>query len=258
MKYASLASGSRGNCHALNDGGLTLLVDAGISFLQIRKRLQSLDWQLDQVRGIAITHEHSDHTSAIPMILKKTDWAILTTADTKVAIEAGGNEIPRQRWVPLHSGRCVNWEGWAINPFSVSHDAVDPVAFRIEVSGYRCAVVTDLGYASTLVVDYCKDLDLLVMESNHDIEMLREGPYDPWLKNRILSRTGHLSNDACAELLKVVISPKLTHVVLAHLSQQNNEPAHARLASQVVLSQSGSDARLYVAKQEEPLEICLS
>ncbi|MCL1908437.1 MAG: MBL fold metallo-hydrolase [Holophagaceae bacterium] len=258
MHYASLASGSKGNCHALSHEGRTLLIDVGISFLQIRMRLQALNWRLDQVRGIAITHEHSDHIRAIPMILKRTDWAILATPGTIGVAESGGIKIPEGRMVPLRAGNSTNWDGWTIKPFSVSHDAIDPIAYRIEVPDCNLAVITDLGYVSALVVDYCKGLDILVIESNHDIEMLREGPYDPWLKARIFGRTGHLSNDACAELLKKAVSPKLKHIVLAHLSEQNNEPVLARLASQSALSQNGSDASLHVATQKTPLEICLA
>jgi phosphoribosyl 1,2-cyclic phosphodiesterase len=256
MLYASLASGSKGNCHAINDGGRILLIDVGISFLQIRTRLQALNWCLDQVKGVAITHEHSDHIHAVPMILKKTDWQILATTDTLRTIEAIKNiEIPKSRWVPLSRGQGTNWEGWGIHPFSIPHDAEDPVAYRIEAAGLSMSIMTDLGQPTNLAVDYGRDLDLLVLESNHDIEMLREGPYDPILKKRILSRNGHLSNDACAELLSKIISPQLKHVVLAHLSEQNNDPALARLASESVISQTGIAASLHVASQNNPLEL---
>ena len=115
------------------------------------------------------------------------------------------------------------------------------------------AVMTDLGYPTTLAVDYGKDLDFLVMESNHDIGMLREGSYPPLLKARILSRVGHLSNDACAELLSNIVSPTLKHIVLAHLSEQNNDPALARLASTSAVSQIGKGTSLHVASQSEVL-----
>jgi len=256
MLYASLASGSRGNCHAICDGERILLVDAGISLRQIRTRLQNSNWQLDQVQGVAITHEHSDHVSAVQVILNRTDWSILATPDTLKAIEITKNiEIPKSRWVPLSAGHATDWEGWRIHPFAIPHDVIDPVAYRIEAAGINLAIITDLGYPTTLTVDYGKDLDFLALESNHDIEMLREGPYPPHLKARILSRVGHLSNDACAELLNHVVSPKLKHVVLAHLSEQNNDPAYARLASARVIDRTGSATSLHVASQNETLEI---
>ena len=155
----------------------------------------------------------------------------------------------------MSAGRATNWEGWRIHPFAVPHDAIDPVAYRIEAAGIKMAVMTDLGYPTTLAVDYGQDLDFLVLESNHDIGMLREGPYPPYLKARILSRVGHLSNDACAGLLSNIITPALKHVVLAHLSEQNNDPALARLASTSAVSQIGKGTSLHVASQGETLEI---
>lgn len=254
MRYASLASGSKGNCHAFSDGERTLLIDVGISFLQIRTRLEALGWELAQVKAVAITHEHSDHIAAIPVLLRRSDWVFMATQDTLSAIERIHNlEIPPSRWIPLRSGRNLDWDGWRLCPFSTPHDAVDSVAYRLEVNGFAGAVVTDLGHPTALVADHCQDLDLLVLESNHDIQMLREGSYPPPLKARILSRVGHLSNETSAELLGRCVSPRLRQVVLAHLSEQNNEPELARFAAGEVLR--GSETALYVAAQKEPLDL---
>ena len=258
MRYASLASSSSGNCHAISDGERALLIDAGISFKQIRLRLEGLGWSLGQVRGVAVTHEHDDHIKALPMILKHTDWEILATPDTMGAIEAKkGWEVPSSRWTQIEAGRAVHWNDWEVHPFSVPHDGKDTVAFKIEARGKKMAVVTDLGYVTKLAMEYCKDLDFLAIESNHDVDMLREGPYDPWLKSRILGKQGHLSNDACAALLAKIISPDLKNVVLAHLSENNNDPALAKLASITVIDQSGMGAALHVASPNEPFEIIL-
>ena len=254
MRYASLASGSKGNCHALTDGNQTLLVDAGISFLQIRTRLETLGWELTQVKAVAFTHEHSDHIAALPVLLKRTNWAVLATEATLEAIcRIQGVEVPLARWIPLRAGYATLWEGWRILPFSTPHDAADPVAYRVEGGGRAVGVVTDLGHPTALVADHCQDLDLLALEANHDIQMLREGSYPPTLKARILSRIGHLSNEATAELLARVGSPRLQAVVLAHLSEQNNDPALARFAAEAALR--GSDIALHVATQREPLEV---
>jgi len=143
MRYASLASGSRGNCHAISDGERILLIDAGISLLQIKKRLELLGWRPEQVRGLAVTHEHSDHIDAVPVILRRTDWTILATPGTLDAIEVTkGIEVPRSRWVRLDAGRAMDWDGWLLRPFALPHDAMDPVAYRIEAGGARLAVVT--------------------------------------------------------------------------------------------------------------------
>jgi phosphoribosyl 1,2-cyclic phosphodiesterase len=254
MRYASLASGSKGNCHAFSDGERTLLIDAGISFLQIRTRLEALGWDLGQVQAVALTHEHSDHIAAIPVLLRRTNWAFMATAETRSAIERiHGLEIPPSRWIPLRAGHALEWEGWRLLPFATPHDAVDSVAYRLEAAGLVAAVVTDLGHPTALVTDHCLDLDLLVMESNHDIQMLRDGSYPPPLKARILSRVGHLSNEASADLLGRCLSPRLRTVVLAHLSEQNNHPDLARFAAEEVLR--GSGTQLYVARQKDPLEL---
>jgi phosphoribosyl 1,2-cyclic phosphodiesterase len=252
MRYASLASGSKGNCHAFSQGPETLLVDAGISLKQIRLRLAEVGWDPGQVRGVAITHEHSDHIAAIPVLLRKTDWDFLATPDTLARVQAiHGIEIPRSRWIPLRSGRAETWNGLTVLPFTTPHDAVDSVAYRIEAGDFRAAVVTDLGQPTALVEDHCRGLDLLVLEANHDVEMLREGAYPPVLKARILSRVGHLSNEAMGELLGRVLSGRLRTVVLAHLSEQNNDPELARFTAEGFLR--GTATALHVASQTAPL-----
>ncbi|WP_005035812.1 MBL fold metallo-hydrolase [Holophaga foetida] len=256
MRYASLASGSKGNCHAFSDGESTLLVDVGISFLQIRRRLEALDWDLEQVRAVAITHEHSDHIAAIPVLLKRTDWKFMATEETMAAILSIQDvDIPASRWIPLRAGHALDWEGWRVLPFAIPHDAADPVGYRLELGGHSAAVVTDLGHPTALVLDHCSGLDHLTLESNHDVQMLREGSYPPPLKARILSRVGHLSNEAAAGLLDRVWSPRLASVVLAHLSEQNNEPELARFAATEVLRHRAT--RLVVATQGTPLPLSL-
>jgi phosphoribosyl 1,2-cyclic phosphodiesterase len=254
MHYAALASGSKGNCHALTDGQRTLLIDAGISLRQIRQRLDALGFDCDGIQALALTHEHSDHIGALGVILRRTDWAILATRDTRRAAEKAQDVlIPADRWIELEAGRSLDWEGWRVLPFTLPHDAADPVAFRIETAGSACAVVTDLGQPTALVADHLQGLDLLVLEANHDVDMLREGDYPPQLKARILSRVGHLSNAAMADLLARVCSPRLRHLVLAHLSESNNHPDLARFAAEEVLQ--GTSVTLHVAHQQEPLAL---
>jgi phosphoribosyl 1,2-cyclic phosphodiesterase len=153
----------------------------------------------------------------------------------------------------LQAGHALSWEGWRVLPFALPHDAADPVAYRVEVSGFQTAIVTDLGHPTALVADHTQDLDLLVLEANHDVDMLREGEYPPQLKARILSRVGHLSNAAMAELLVKVASPRLKHLVLAHLSESNNHPDLARFAAEEVLR--GSGISLHLAHQRDPLAL---
>jgi phosphoribosyl 1,2-cyclic phosphodiesterase len=254
MHYAALASGSKGNCHAFSDGERTLLVDAGISLRQIRQRFEILGPHGGEVQALALTHEHSDHIGALGVILRRTDWAILATSETRRAAEkAQGIPIPAQRWIELEAGHPLDWNGWRILPFALPHDAADPVAYRIEAGSSACAVVTDLGHPTALVADHLQDLDLMVLEANHDVDMLREGTYPPQLKARILSRVGHLSNASMAELLAKVLSPRLKQCVLAHLSEANNHPDLARFAAEEVLR--GSAVALHLAHQRIPLAL---
>src|SRR5512133_324840 len=254
MHYAARASGSKGNCHALSGGGRTLLIDAGISLLQIRRRLEVLGLEPGSVRALALTHEHSDHIGAVGVVLRRTDRAILATAATRSAVQPIQRiEIPAARWIEVGAGRPTDWEGWRVLPFALPHDAEDPVAYRVEAHGQACAVVTDLGQPTALVADHLQDLDLLVLEANHDVDMLREGDYPPQLKARILSRVGHLSNAAMAELLARACTARLKDVVLAHLSESNNDPGLARFAAEEILR--GTAVALHVAHQREPLAI---
>ncbi|MBS1767321.1 MAG: MBL fold metallo-hydrolase [Acidobacteria bacterium] len=256
MRYAALASGSKGNCHALSDGARTLLVDAGISLSRIRARLDACGISPASVGAVALTHEHSDHRSAVGVLVRNTDWAFLATKETRLAVEACvGERIPPSRWIELRAGHACDWEGWRVLPFSLPHDAVDPVAFRVEMDGFAAAVVTDLGHGTALVADHCANLDLLALEANHDLDMLRTGPYPDSLKARILSRVGHLSNGAMAELLAKVMSPRLRALVLAHLSEQNNHPDLARLAALEALSRAAT--ALHLATQDDPLAVPL-
>ena len=256
MHYSALSSGSKGNCHALSDGERTLLIDAGISLRQIRERLEAVGGDFGTIQALALTHEHSDHVSALGVILRRTSWAILATADTRRAVEQGQHlELPAERWLEVAAGHALDWEGWRVLPFAIPHDAVDPVAYRVETGGLACAVVTDLGHPTALVADHLRDLDLLALEANHDVDMLREGDYPPHLKARILSRVGHLSNASMAELLARVSSPRLRLLILAHLSESNNHPDLARFAAEEVLL--GTSVALHVAHQRTPLALAL-
>lgn len=255
MHYAALASGSKGNCHAFSDGERTLLVDAGLSLKQIRLRMVAVGLDPDSLAAVALTHEHSDHLAGLPVLLRKTSVAFIATQATKAAAEAVLHiDIPANRWIPAQPGRSLDWAGWRLRPFAVPHDASDPVAWRIEAQGRALALVTDLGHPTALVADHCGDLDLLALEANHDVEMLREGPYPPALKARILSRVGHLSNLACAELLQRVAAPRLQHVVLAHLSETNNHPDLAAAAARLALPKGFP---LHLAHQTHPMRVNL-
>ncbi|HJV21215.1 MAG TPA: MBL fold metallo-hydrolase, partial [Holophagaceae bacterium] len=145
MRYLSLASGSKGNCHAFSDGGRTVLIDAGLNLKQLRLRCEATGLDYASIGAVALTHEHSDHIGAVGVMLRRTDWAFAMTPATKRAVEAiHGIEIPDARWLRAEAGHALDWDGWELRPFSLPHDAEDPVAWRVEANGYAMAVVTDL------------------------------------------------------------------------------------------------------------------
>ena len=254
MNYLALASGSRGNCHAFSDGQRILLVDAGIPLKQIRTRLAAAGWDPSQIAAVVLSHEHSDHISAIPILLRNTNWLFIATKATLTAVNSIYDiEIPPSRIVSMHHRRTTNWEGTMITPFAIPHDAVDPVALRIELDGFHAAIVTDLGHQTRLVTEYCSNLDLLVIEANHDTNMLTYGNYPPTLKARILSKIGHLSNENMGTLLASVLSSRLTTVVLAHLSVRNNDPVLAITLAKEVLKNTATT--LHLAQQHKVLSV---
>lgn len=252
MDYASLASGSKGNCHAIHHNGLVVLIDAGLSLRQIERRMNAIGWDARGVQGVAITHEHNDHVSALPVLVRNTNWKFLLTAPTKKAVEAKLHVvIPDTRWIPIQSGAPVLFGPWTLKPFSLPHDAVDPVAFRVECEGRSLAVITDLGHISDLVRQSCGGVETLIIESNYDEQMLIEGEYPPDLKARILSRVGHLSNADTADLLRTMDSSQLHRVVLAHLSEENNHSDLARSSAMMALEHTR--AKLFIADQHQPI-----
>ena len=252
MKYAALASGSSGNCHALSDGKQTILIDAGISLKQIKLRLIQIGWEPSQIGLVILSHEHTDHVAAVPVLLRNTNWIFMATKETIAAISLMYRiDIPSNRMVILHAGYITNWNDVQILPFSIPHDAINPVAFRIDMSGTSTAIVTDLGHQTDKIKEHCLDLDLLVVEANHDIQMLRNGSYPARLKARILSQIGHLSNESMSKLLNSVLSARLKNVVLAHLSKANNDPILAKFAATEALRTTAT--ALHIAQQHEPL-----
>lgn len=216
MEFAVLASGSKANCTYLKVGDLSLLLDCGLSAKQTVMRLEALDVDPAQINAILVSHEHSDHIKGISVFSRR------------FKIPVYGNPATAGYFDNVHStqcfetGRAFTLLGVKITPFSIVHDAADPVGFRIEGEGSSFAQATDIGRSTTLLESNLKGCNAIVLEANHDPAMLQECHY-PWeLKQRISSSHGHLSNQASALLLRNVLSPALRHVVLAHLSENSN------------------------------------
>lgn len=245
-----LASGSRGNSIHISNGASSILVDAGLSGVELERRMKSRNIDPRELGAILVTHEHGDHVQSVGVLSRRFDLPVYINRKTsKAACGLGVIEDLRH----FECGASFQHEDLTIHPFSISHDAEDPAGFTIGVGDLKVGIATDLGVATSMVKVHLDRCALLVLEANHDPDMLINGPY-PWpLKQRIKSRTGHLSNEDSGKLLKEILHDRLHHVVLAHLSEQNNTPEKA--LSVVGGALAGHAARLAVGVQDKATEI---
>jgi phosphoribosyl 1,2-cyclic phosphodiesterase len=222
-----LGSGSLGNCAYLETDQTRLLIDAGLSGRQIRQRLAGIGRAPETLDGILITHEHSDHISGLVGLAAKLQLPIYCNRLTKEAIEAQLNIQINARI--FSTGASFEIGDVSVDTFTVPHDAYDPVGFLVRTQAGNIGFLTDLGHATKLVVERVRAANVLLLEANHDLKMLQADPRRPWsLKQRILSRHGHLSNDGAAEVVEQVLSSQLRRLYLGHLSRDCNRPELAR------------------------------
>ena len=255
-----LASGSKGNCTLISSSGTRLLVDAGLSCRELLRRLVLCGESTSDIDAILITHEHSDHVGGLNVLAKRLKIPVYMTEAThdayhKFARDSAGNRIRLERLELFHPGHVFNIGDVSVTPFTIPHDAVDPVGFTFRSEGVKVGVCTDLGYMPASVRHHIQGCQVLMIESNHDLEMLRGGPY-PWaVKQRVMSRVGHLSNDALADFLTTDYDGGAEYVILAHLSEQNNHPEIARMTAERALGEQRNFVRnqLMLAAQHEPL-----
>lgn len=256
-----LASGSRANSAVVCSSKSHILVDAGLSCREISKRMKSLGLDPHCLSAILITHEHADHIAGLRVLAKKYNVPVFMTAAThrawaKALRDENGEAPEIAKLEVFASGHHFQVGDIEITPFTIPHDAVDPVGFTFRVDGIKVAVATDLGYLPVSVIDHLRGCEVLVIESNHDLEMLRGGPY-PWsVKQRVMSRVGHLSNEALADFFSRDYDGRAAYVVLAHLSEQNNHPEVARRAAEHALGTRRTllHNRVLLASQDQPLE----
>jgi phosphoribosyl 1,2-cyclic phosphodiesterase len=261
VSVSVLASGSRGNCAVVASSTTRLLVDAGLSCRETVRRVRSLGERAEQISAILITHEHSDHVAGLERLAAKLSVPVFMTAATHHAWnrnmrDAAGKSPELKKLEHFAAGRSFQVGDIAVTPFTIPHDAADPVGFAFRAEGVKVGFATDLGYMPVSVRDHLRGCDVLVMESNHDVELLRSGPY-PWsVKQRVMSRVGHLSNESLAEFFTTDYDGCASYVVLAHLSEQNNHPEIARRAAEHALQgrQGLWRNRVMLASQSETLE----
>ena len=252
MHFTILGSGSGGNCAYLETPNTRLLIDAGFSGRQIRQRLATIARSPETLHGILITHEHSDHVSGLVGLLARLQLPVYCNRLTKEAIEA-----QLQIQINAHifdTGASFEIGDVTVDTFSVPHDASDPVGFLLRTPSGNIGFLTDLGHATQLVIQRVRTANVLLLEANHDLQMLRDDPRRPWsLKQRILSRHGHLSNDGAADLLEQVVSAGLGRLYLGHLSRDCNRPELAhRVISQRLEQVGATHVQVEFTSQDVP------
>ena len=262
MDFFSIASGSSGNCICVGDDSTHVMIDAGISGKRIEAGMNTYDYTTADMDGLLVTHEHSDHVAGLGVISRKYHIPIYATAATIQAIRSMKSlgAIDDTLFHVIRPDEDFVLGSLKIHPFHISHDAADPVAYRIENTQSKVAVCTDLGYYDSNIVENLTGLDAMLIEANHDIHMLEVGSYPYHLKRRILGEYGHLSNEASGKLLSQVLHDNVKHVFLGHLSHENNYPdlAYETVRLEVTMDDAtpykGSDFDITVASRTEVSE----
>ena len=239
LKFCSFASGSSGNCYLVRSDETTILIDAGISGKRIFQSLEENGVDRDEVQAVLVTHEHIDHVQSLPILTKRIhNLRVYANEETWMAIE---RPVAEERKAYFVTGKDFQIGDMTIRPFAIPHDAVEPVGFSIYCDGRQLSIVTDVGYITEDIFEEIVDADLLLLEANHEKEMLLMGRYPYPLKQRILGDEGHLSNISAGECLCRLndAKAKKRQVLLGHLSHENNEPSVAMLAVRNTLLESG-------------------
>ena len=253
MRIVTFASGSTGNCCLVSDGGVNVLIDAGISARRIVQGLGVLGLAPQDVCGVLITHEHSDHISGLPVLVKRTGMRIFAPSELGEVLKRVKPELSESiDYIPPDGGLCMG--DVRITAFPTPHDASASFGYRIEGSEVF-AFATDTGHISDELLQGLQGADTVVIEANHDKVMLKNGPYPPLLKQRVLSEHGHLSNDDCAKLACLLADSGTRQIILGHLSQQNNTPEAAETAVSEALS--GRNVKIYTAPANKLLEVLI-
>lgn len=247
--FCPLASGSKGNCIYLGTEQTKVLIDAGISAKSLKLKLEEINVDLADIDAILITHEHTDHIQGLKTLAYKFGIPVLANQETAKGIVDTFHDCPKFKI--FSTGETFEFGDLEIHPFSIQHDTLDPVAFTIKLNNLKLGFCTDLGFATSLVQTQLRECDYLYLEANHEPSMVHASARPMVYKQRVLSRNGHLSNEACGNLLKQVYHPNLKHVHLAHLSSECNSPQTAINVVKNILQQNGIDLELTIAPQDK-------
>jgi phosphoribosyl 1,2-cyclic phosphodiesterase len=251
VRVCVLGSGSKGNCTLLATEKTRLLIDAGLSCRETYARLAAIGEPVDGLDAVVVSHEHTDHIYGLQVLARDGKLPIYISPPTRDAVNW---DIRIQSFEHFAASKKFSIGDVEVTPFPVPHDAVDPVAFTFDTQGIRISLVTDLGYIPEVVKQRVKGCHCLIFESNHDLDMLKVGPYPWYVKQRVMSRHGHLSNNATAAFLAEDFDGGAQVLVLAHLSETNNHPEIARLSAEQALAQRtrGRCVEVHLASQTRP------
>ncbi|MCI0663614.1 MAG: MBL fold metallo-hydrolase [Acidobacteria bacterium] len=259
MRICILGSGSSGNATLVVAGETRVLVDCGLSARETAQRMLSVGEDPTRLDAVVLTHEHSDHSRGFPALSKMFNLPVYISTAALDACNLGAKAGEIRRGHAIASSEDFEIGELRFHPFRIPHDAVDPMAFTVESGGSKLGIAVDLGYIDNLAAERFRGSDVLIIEANHEIEMLRACTFYPWaLKQRILSRQGHTSNDEMARFLREDYDGKAEHIVLAHLSRNTNHPDVARLAAVQALEERSplfsafAERRIKIARHDGP------
>lgn len=251
MRFSVLASGSTGNAFYIEHGETKLLVDAGLSGRKIAELFDDIGANPEQLTGILVTHEHSDHVKGLGVVARKYNVPIYANEKTWHAMEKGLGKLTTDQKFHFEANCVQSFGTLEVESFSVSHDAADPMFFNFRADDKKVTLLTDLGYVSEKIKQTISGANAYVFESNHDVSMLQMSAY-PWnVKRRILSDYGHVSNEDCGLALSEVITSDTERIYLAHLSKENNMKELANMSVDQVLRERGIEIPLYDTDPDE-------
>lgn len=248
IKFCPIASGSSGNCIYVGTKETNILIDAGISGIRISEGLKRINVAPEDIDAVFVTHDHSDHVKGAGIFSRKFKTPVCATEGTWKVMAGLIGKVSEENIRYIQPDTPMRFKDMEILPFRTPHDAEEPVGFSVMSGGVKATVATDIGHLSAGVSEMVKGSDIVLLEANHDIEMLKKGPYPYYLKQRILSDYGHLSNEMAASLLLSAISPRLKHIYLGHLSSENNTPRLAFDTVYQILKENGALNGKYIMR----------